>query len=387
MNICIYSANFLPNIGGIEKFTDRLSAQLVNMGHHVTIVTNNVFGLREKETLASGAEVYRLPCHPLFHGRLPLPKRNNEFRSLIIDLFGKSIDSVIINARFYPHSLIGVKHAEVKGIKPIIIDHGSAYITFGNPAIDVAVKAYEHLITSILKRHKADYYGVSEASLQWLRTFHIVGLGEINNSIDADEYLSAASSRNFAAELDLKEGCFLVSFTGRFIPEKGVEELLSAAKILKSQNIAFLLAGGGPLENKLATQNPGNIYLLGKLGPEDIAALLKQSDTFCLPTRSEGFSTSLLEAAACNTAPIITNVGGVPELIPSEEFGTILPSQAPEAIAFSILDLMQNPNKKETQAKNIGNRVRESFSWEKTAEKVVAACRKANPNSKNKVEQ
>ena len=48
---------------------------------------------------------------------------------------------------------------------------------------------------------------------------------------------------------------------------------------------------------------------------------------------------------------------------------------------------MQNPNKKETQAKNIGNRVRESFSWEKTAEKVVAACRKASPNSKNKVEQ
>lgn len=380
MNICIYSANFLPNIGGIEKFTDRLSAQLVNMGHHVTIVTNNVFGLRNKETLISGAEIYRLPCHPLFQGRLPLPKQSCEFRSLLDEIFNMPTDSVIINARFYPHSLIGIKHAEAKDIKPIVIDHGSAYITFGNPAIDIAVKAYEHLITSLLRRHKADYYGISSASLQWLQTFHINGIGVINNSIDADEYLNAASSRNFASELGLEEGCFLVSFTGRFIPEKGVDELLGAARMLKSQNVAFLLAGGGPLEAKLAAQNPGNIYLLGKLSSEDIAALLKQSDAFCLPTRSEGFSTSLLEAAACNTAPIITNVGGVPELIPSEEFGTILPSQAPEAIASSVLDFMHDPRKKESQAKNIGSRVRESFSWEKTAEKVIAACHKANPD-------
>lgn len=377
----IYSANYLPNIGGVEKYTYNLANQLELQGVHACIVTNNVFNLAEEETLESGATVYRLPCHPLISGRLPIPKRNAPFKDLLERIYSQPTDYVVVNTRFYPHTFLGVKHAERHNIKPIVIDHGSAYLTLGNPAIDLAVKAHEHLITALLKRHPIDFYGVSNESIKWLQTFGIDGKGVLNNSIDADSYYKSASSRDFRKELQLTKGDFLVSFTGRLIPEKGINELLETARKLSDKpNIKFALAGDGPLMSMLESNNPGNLALLGKLQANDIAALLISSDAFCLPTRSEGFSTSLLEAAACYTTPIITNVGGVPEMIPDDKFGIILRSQSSDEIAERITELQKSPELNSEIAQNIGRRVREEFSWYKTAEKTLQACKDANSN-------
>ena len=376
--VFIYSANFLPNIGGVEKYTHFLANQLQSMGYNAVIVTNNVFSLESIEETETGAKIYRLPCHPLIGGRFPLPKKNAEFRRLFNEIRRSPTSFIVINTRFYPHTFLGVQHAEAAGIRPIVIDHGSAYLTFGNPAIDVAVKGYEHAITAKLKRHDLDFYGVSEASVEWLKTFGIEGLGVINNSIDAEEYLAQASERNFKSELGSKD-CFLVSFTGRLIPEKGVRNLLEAARLLSDDpQIQIVLAGDGPLKQELTDRNPGNMHLLGRLDGNDIAALLEQSDCFCLPTRSEGFSTSLLESAACYTTPVITNAGGVPEMIPSPDYGVILKSQDPHEIAGAIRQLKADPTHNATLASNIGKRVREEFSWKATAEKIITACERAN---------
>ena len=369
----------LPNIGGVEKYTHNLANQLEHLGVHACIVTNNVFNLAEEETLESGATVYRLPCHPLIGGRLPVPKRNATFDKLLRRIYSQPTDYLVINTRFYPHTFLGVKHAENHNIKPIVIDHGSAYLTLGNPIIDLAVKAHEHMITALLKRHPIDFYGVSNESVKWLKTFGIEGKGVLNNSIDADSYYASASNRDFRNELQLADDDFLVSFTGRLIPEKGINELLDAARQLRNRpNTKFALAGDGPLMSMLENNNPGNLTLLGKLPAEDIAALLISSDIFCLPTRSEGFSTSLLEAAACYTTPIITNVGGVPEMIPSKEYGVILQSQSSTEIAEDIVSIQENLERNKILARNIGARVRAEFSWQRTAEKVLQACQKAN---------
>ena len=383
--ICIYSANYLPSYGGVEQFTHNAAKSLVQKGATVRVITNNVYNLPEKEITNEGISVYRFPCKPLVKGRLPLPKKNAEFHTLFREIKELPTDYIVINTRFYPHTFLGVRHAEAAGIRPVVIDHGSAYLTFGNPTIDVAVKAYEHTITAKLKRHDVDFYGVSEASVEWLKTFGIEGLGVINNSIDADEYLSRASERNFKSEMKNKD-CFLVSFTGRLIPEKGVRNLLEAAHLLSNDpQIQIALAGDGPLKQELTDRNPGNMHLLGRLDANDIAALLKQSDCFCLPTRSEGFSTSLLESAACYTTPVITNVGGVPEMIPSPDYGVILKSQDPHEIADAIRQLKADPIRNAALASYAGKRVREEFSWRATSEKVIAACERANrPLSRNR---
>ena len=378
--VLIFSANYLPNLGGVEKFTYHLSLELERIGHHAIIVTNNVFNLAEYEIHESGFEIFRLPCHSLLKGRLPIPHKNKSFNQLIEAIKHRNIDYVLINTRFYPHSLLGAKIARQKNIKPVIIDHGSAYLTLGNPFLDFAIKIYEHLITILLNRYQGDYYGISQASLNWLKTFRIKGQGVINNSIDADVYLSHASNRNYKIELNLNKKDYIVCFTGRLIPEKGIIPLLNCAEYLINlrPDIHFVFAGDGPLKKLLLNKDLSNVHLLGKTTSEDIAALLVQSDIFCLPTRSEGFSTSLLEASACYTPSIITDVGGVAELIPTSDYGIILKDTSVKSLSDAITHLASNKEETYRLGQNIGKYVRRHFSWRITAEKVLNACYDAN---------
>lgn len=379
-HICLFSAHFLPSIGGVEKYTDNLARTLAEQGHRVTIVTNNTFGLTEHECLTNNVEIYRLPCIPLFNGRLPLPKRAGRFKTLLKELESNIFDFVSINTRFYPHTFIGVRLAEKQGIRPVVIDHGSAYLTFGSSLIDKVVVIYERAITALLKRHSIDFYGVSQASSDWLKTFGIRSKGVLSNAINAQKFRQSASSRNFRAELRIPGSSPVVSFTGRLIPEKGVDKLCAAAALIEqsAHPIHVLIAGAGPLERELRKSLPSNAHLLGKLSSPDIAALLAQSDAFCMPTRSEGFSTSLLEASACGTPAIITNVGGVAEMIPDDTYGVVLPSTEPRAIAQAITTLCNDPDARNAIAHNIRNRTETEFSWQTTATKVLKACQEAN---------
>ena len=167
----------------------------------------------------------------------------------------------------------------------------------------------------------------------------------------------------------------MVSFTGRFIPEKGIPALLRAADSLSNNSsIHFFLAGDGPLKPEIKKKNLKNVHLLGILSPEDVAAMLFTSDAVCLPTRSEGFSTSLLEAAACKTTPIITNVGGAEELVSSREYGIIIKSSSPNEITTSIMFLFENKTMCKKMGVEISRKTSNQFSWNTTATKLIEAC-------------
>lgn len=377
--ILIFSAHYIPHIGGVEIYTANLAKELQKMGHHVIIITNNLYNLAEHENLDFGAEIYRLPCLSLINGRLPLPKFNKQRTLLLQELKTRLKDYVVINTRFYPHTFTGVRVAENANIKPIVIDHGSAYLTLGNKIADTIIKAYEQTTTHFLKKHPIDFYAVSKKGLEWLETFQIKGKGVLNNSIDANLFSNQASEREFRDELNISKTAFVVSFIGRLIPEKGVIPLMQSAKeLLGYSDIYFVIAGEGPLKQTIKDYNLSNVYLTGKIDPSDVAALLKTSDCFCLPSRSEGFSTSLLETAACKTTPIITSVGGVDELIPTREYGVVLDSASPKAITKAILQLYKDRDLNKKMATNIYQKVVEEFSWKATAEKVLTACEEAN---------
>mgnify|MGYP002224927771 CR=1 FL=1 len=130
-------------------------------------------------------------------------------------------------------------------------------------------------------------------------------------------------------------------FTGRLIPEKGIASLVEAAEMLSDvSDIKFLIAGDGPMRGYVERRCSTNLIMLGNLSASDIAALLLTADAFCLPTRSEGFSTSLLEAAACSVTPILPKVGGVEELITSEDFGIVLRTTEPEEVMSAVRSFM-----------------------------------------------
>ena len=227
-------------------------------------------------------------------------------------------------------------------------------------------------MTALGKRYKPRYFGISHKSVEWLRTFGIEAEGVISNSIDAAEFRECASRRDFRAELELDKDDFLVAFVGRLIPEKGISSIIEASRNceLISRRVVFALAGDGPLADEVKAAEGPNLRWVGRLGKNDVSALLQQSDALCLPSRSEGFSTTLLEAGACGCPAVVTDIGGARELIPDEHYGTIIKSMATSSIIAAIVHLADDSLLLMEQRRDCQSLVEKNYPWNSTAESV-----------------
>lgn len=136
-------------------------------------------------------------------------------------------------------------------------------------------------------------------------------------------------------------------------------------------------AGAGPFGQQLLQQKSRCIHSLGKLDRHDLTALLSQAGAYCLPSRSEGFATTLLEAAAYSTPAIVTDVGGTDELIPSSLYGTILQDMDSKTIASTLKTAAAERASLAEQGRRVVQRVRETCSWEQTALATLQACEEA----------
>lgn len=375
----LFSAQYPPHLGGIESFTRNVARTLVARGARVTVVTNDTESMGEGVVDEQGVRVVRLACAPLLSGRLPLPRPSAARRALLPGLRESGLDGVLVNARFYPHSLLGMRCARACGLAPVVLDHGSAYLSFSSPVLDPAVRLWEDALTALGRRHDPDYYGISQSSARWLGHFGIQARGVIPNAIDVDAYVGAASGRDFRAELALAPGAPLVAFVGRLIPEKGVAALVEASRDprLAGRGVTFAVAGDGPLADEVrAAEGPG-LRMLGRLGSPDVAALLLESQALCLPSRSEGFSTTLLEAAACGCPPVVTDVGGAHEVVADPRMGAILPDASAQSVVRGVLDLLDAPVAADERSRMLRHRAAERFSWGATAALLEEAFERA----------
>lgn len=376
MNICIFSANYLPNIGGVERYTYYLSKELIKKGHAVTVVTNNVFDLASYE-IQDGIELFRLPCYNVMNGRYPIHKKNRTFYDIDATLCAKNFDIVIVNTRFYFHSLYGAKFAYKKNIRCITIEHGTAHLTVNNPVFDLLGQAWEHLITAVLKRYCHEFYGVSKAACAWSAHFKIKSNGVLYNAVDVFEIEELMKNPvcSYKKELGIPQNATVVAFTGRIIPEKGVVQLVEAFKNINKQDAYLILAGDGPLLNTLKVSDK-RIIFLGKIDFNHVISLLNESDIFCLPSVSEGFSTSVLEAVAAKNFIITTKAGGTKELISSEKYGIITESNTVQEVEDALKKAIDDIDYRNSAINEAYNRLCENFTWEKTAQKVVEIIKK-----------
>lgn len=119
--------------------------------------------------------------------------------------------------------------------------------------------------------------------------------------------------------------------------------------------------------SKVKDAEGNHLHALGRLDSSDTASLLLQSDALCLSTRSEGFSTTLLEAAACGCPAIVADVGGARELIPTGEYGTVIPDMLADSIDEAVAALADNRALLERQGANCARLVRKTCSQSATA--------------------
>lgn len=375
-SIVVFSAQYAPHTGGAESYTQALARELAIQRHKVTVVCLNNCNAPDHE-MDNGVEVLRLPCYQTFKDRYPIAKHNARYKELTKLLNAMQVDYVVVNTRFYPHSLVGVRFARTRGITPIVIEHGSAHLTLGNPLLDAALASVEHAMTRMIMRSNPHFYGVSAAAKRWLSHFGITAQGTLHNAIDAPALRALASKRDFRHEFNIGPNDLVLASVGRLVPEKGVLPLLRAMEHLSSEPVWCLFAGDGPLREAIEKRDIVRVRALGNLSKPDVAALLLQADALCLPSRSEGFATTLLEAAACGTPAIVTRVGGVDELICDERFGAILEDTTAPFIERAVHQALNDRNYLAEQGRAAQARAEERFTWQKTAEALLEACHAA----------
>lgn len=370
--ICIFSAAYLPGLGGVERYTYYVARELISRGNEVCVVTSDIFRLGAHEVTPEGIEVFRLPCINALGGRYPIYKHGRTLRKVKKALKDKKFDFVMVNTRFYFHSLLGAAFAHKNGIPCITVEHGTSHLSVNNKALDALGGVFEHFITALLKRHCKDFYGVSHAACEWSAHFNIKSKGVLYNAVDFDGISRALENPvcSYRAEYAVPKGATVITYTGRLIPEKGIFELNEAVSKLGRDDVYVFFAGDGPSADALDSAAGKNTFLLGRIDFEHVCALLKESDIFCLPSVSEGMSTSVLEAAACGAYVITTENGGSKELIVSGETGTIIKNNSVELVLEALERAIANPEERARAAEKARERVKREFTFAKTADDI-----------------
>ena len=366
--ICFFSAHYLPEKGGVEKYTYNLASKLSSRGYEITVAALNVKKEKciEKTPQAS---IYRFPCFNLLNGRYPIMKIGRQSGKIKKELKKQKFDFIIINTRFYLHSLFGTRFAKKNKIPCIVIEHGSSHLTVNNYFLDRLGALFEHFITFLLCKYCKDFYAVSKSAGDWSGHFGIKSKGELYNAVNFTELTELINNPvcDYRSEYGISKQDTLVVFTGRLVKEKGIYQLVSAVEKVDSDRIKLIVAGDGPEYEKLLSKNYKNTFFTGEVDSEHIASLLYAADIFCLPSESEGMPTSVLEAAAAKCYIIATDCGSIREIL-GENAKSLLKDNSEESIISAIKETDKNSEEYLQTVNKVYKRVSDNFTFEKTAD-------------------
>ncbi|MBN1866152.1 GT4 family glycosyltransferase PelF [Candidatus Sumerlaeota bacterium] len=184
------------------------------------------------------------------------------------------------------------------------------------------------------------------------------------NAVDVADIERAAHAAD-ASALPGKEGR-RVGVVGRIEYRKDHLTLVRAARWVVSEmpDAAFLVVGDGPDRARIESEVrrlglEENVHLLGER--RDVAALLHRFDLYALSSITEGLSLSILEAMAAGVPVVATRVGGNPELLDDGRCGALVPPGDEQAMAETILRLLNDPAEARTLAQVARERVRTHF--------------------------
>lgn len=362
--IAIFNGFYIPHLGGVERYTSKISEELIKDYNIIVIAANDAN--HPSIDIVDGVKVYRLPVYNLCKNRYPFLKKNKEYKNLLRQLKREQIDHVICNTRFYQTSILGAKIAKEKNCSLFFIDHSSNHVSIGNPILDRLGAVYEHHLTRKIKKFHPNFYGVSKRCNTWLKHFGIEASGVFYNSIDDKTF------NQYYHELDSNRP-IAISYIGRIIPEKGVIHLLDAFSKVNQEhkNIELYIAGDGPiLENLKKKYTTDNIHFLGKINYDEVMNLCVKTDIFVHPSMyPEGLPTSILEAGIMKTAVIATDRGGTKEVITNDELGLIV-EENEEDLVKKLTYLLDNPEVVEKLKNQIHEQIMNHFTWKQTAKQV-----------------
>ena len=170
----------------------------------------------------------------------------------------------------------------------------------------------------------------------------------------------------------------------RLVYEKGVQHLISAMpKILAGYHDAKLvIAGKGGMIDELKAQvdsmGIGNkVYFTGYLNSKQVCKMYKCADVSVFPSTYEPFGIVALEAMLAGVPTVVSDVGGLNEIIDHGVNGMKSYAGNPNSLADSILALLLNPALCDSVTKKAKAKVKEEYNWAKIAQDTHFIYQKA----------
>ncbi len=206
---------------------------------------------------------------------------------------------------------------------------------------------------------------------------------EINyHGLDTHKYkVDNTVTENIKKEFGLSNNDFVVGTLSRLVEAKGIMYLLRAIPELAKgvDGLKVLLTGDG--EDKQKFMNVvRELNISDKVifpgWRNDSAGVLSVMDVFILPSLTEGFGISVLQAMAVGRAVVATEVGGIPDMINHEKNGILIPCKNPDAILNAVQYLYLNKEKRLELGVSARKTVQEKFSPKKSIGEVARLYKK-----------
>lgn len=240
-----------------------------------------------------------------------------------------------------------------------------------------------HLLLTrrFLNKHVQRFISVSDKVRQSISEKENIPPGKIvtvYNSVDLSAFPARCDRNSLAEQYGLDPQAPIVGTIANLRPIKGLEYFIRAAAIaIKScPACQFIVVGYEGKNGEPEFQEyyekllrlcgdlgvAGNFYFLGYA--ENSAPFISMMNIFVLPSLSEGFSNSLLEAMAAKKAVVATDVGGNGEALVHNESGILVPAKDAEALARAILRLIEDENLRNELGERARERIEKYFSIE-----------------------
>src|SRR5690242_7972863 len=358
------------SFGGAAKIILRLAETMRSEGWHVDLLTTNAVFRQTAEENGIGTvdiDVIRREIRPLWdlYGLFHL------YRFLRHERY------TAVHTHTSKAGFVGRLAAWLARV-PVILHttHGFAFHERSSRAKRVFYSTLERVAAHWCDR----VVSVSEFHRRWALELGICGADKIiaiPNGIALEDPHSRITASELRRGWGAQEDDLVILSTGRLAPEKGLEDLLKAASLLRQmgQRFRVVLAGDGPLRAELErlAKDLGVSEQVTFLGyRDDIPDLLVACDLVALPSLREGLSIALLEAMAAGKPVVATSIGSNVTVASEAEVALLVPPCNPSSLAEAILRCGRDP----ALRIRLGHNARCVFESRYTEERMLNAYRK-----------
>lgn len=176
---------------------------------------------------------------------------------------------------------------------------------------------------------------------------------------------------------------------GRFYPQKGHSISISALQILKRQGIdcKLILVGSGPEEERIRNEIASreltrDVEFVGNV--DDVSAILGRASIYWMPSTHEGLPIACIEAMAMRVPVIVSEVGGLKELVEHGISGFLIPPGNPDELARYTVEVASSNLVRDEVTQNAYTYVKNKFDIKNTAKEYSKYYSKMFQNQKSK---